>query len=263
LAINYMLKRAIPYPTYHLFNYLREVIIIIGGYSVYMFVRNFVGADLDNLALDNAAKVIKFELSIGFFWEPLLQDWAFNSAKSLLVFFTWGYIFLFFPVILTTAAILYTKDRPKYRYYRNVVLLSFVFALIIFAAFPLAPPRFLPEYGFIDTLAQFGPAWYTSRDAADYYNAFAAMPSLHFGWTVLFGFLFYRTGKPPLRIWGVLYPTLTFFIIIMTGNHYVIDSVAGGIVVLSSFLLYEAILRYQATLHPLLARRFHRQSANS
>jgi hypothetical protein len=89
------------------------------------------------------------------------------------------------------------------------------------------------------------------------------MPSLHFGWTVLFGFLFYRTGKLSLRLWGVLYPTLTFFIIIMTGNHYVIDSVVGGLVVLSSFLLYEAILRHQATLRPFLAERFHRRSAST
>jgi len=62
------------------------------------------------------------------------------------------------------------------------------------------------------------------------------MPSLHFGWTVLFAIMFYRRGKLPLRDWGMLYPTLTFFAITMTGNHYVLDAVAGGLLMLSSFL---------------------------
>ena len=86
----------------------------------------------------------------------------------------------------------------------------------------------MPEYGFIDAIAKYGPTWYASREAATYYNAFAAMPSLHFGWTVLFGIMFYRSGKLPLRVWGMLYPTLTFFAITMTGNHYAIDAIAGG-----------------------------------
>ena len=111
----------------------------------------------------------------------------------------------------------------------------------------------MPEYGSIDAIAKYGPPWYASREAATYYNAFAAMPSLHFGWTVLFGIMFYRTGKLPLRDWGMLYPTLTFFAITMTGNHYVIDAIAGGLLMLSSFLLYEALRRYGGNLRPLLA----------
>ena len=101
----------------------------------------------------------------------------------------------------------------------------------------------MPEYGFIDAIAKYGPTWHASREAATHYNAFAATPSLHFGWTVLFGIMFNRTGTLPLRVWGMLYPTLTFFAITMTGNHYVIDAIAGGLLMLSSFLLYEALRR--------------------
>ncbi len=111
----------------------------------------------------------------------------------------------------------------------------------------------MPEYRFINAIVKYGPTWYASRDAAIYYNAFAAMPSLHIGWTVLFGIMFYRTGKLPLRVLGMLYPTLTFFAITMTGNHYVIDAVAGGVLMLSSFLLYEALRRYSGNLRPLFA----------
>lgn len=256
LASDNTLKRNKSLSFTSILSHLREVMILVGGYFTYMTVRKLIGADLDAIALENASKVINFELSAGFFWEPRWQGWAVDSAKSLLVFLNWSYVLTFFPVILTTAVVVYNKDRPKYRYYRNVVLLSFIIALIMFAVFPLAPPRFLPEYGFIDAIAQYGPTWYASRDAAIYYNAFAAMPSLHFGWTVLFGVLFFRTGVPALRIWGALYPTLTFFAITITGNHYVVDAVGGGILVLSSFLLYEAILRCKAKVQPLLALPF-------
>ena len=228
-----------------------------------MFVRTFIGTDLDDIAIANAARVISFELSLGFFWEPHWQEWAIDSSKNILVFLNWSYIFTFFPVIITSAVIMYFRDRTRYRYYRNVVLLSFIIALIIFALFPLAPPRFMPEYGFVDAIAQYGPTWYASREAAVYYNAFAAMPSLHFGWTVLFGVMFFRSGKLPLKALGIAYPTLTFFAITMTGNHYVIDAVGGGLLVLSSFLLYEAILRYQASLRPLLGTLLHRRSASA
>ena len=250
MASSNALRRNSSFSFIPLLSHLREVMILVGGYFTYMLVRKLIGTDLDNIALENASKVIRFEVSLGFFWEPHWQGWAADSAKNLLVFLNWSYILTFFPVILTTAVILYSKDRPKYRYYRNVVLLSFIIALIMFAIFPLAPPRFLPEYGFIDAIAQYGPTWYASRDAAAYYNAFAAMPSLHFGWTILFGVLFFRTGKPALRVWGILYPTLTFFAITVTGNHYVIDAVGGGILVLCSFLLYEAILRYKVKMLP-------------
>lgn len=81
---------------------------------------------------------------------------------------------------------------------------------------------------------------------------------------MLFGIMFYRTGKLPLRGWGMLYPTLTFFAITMTGNHYVIDAIAGGLLMLSSFLLYEALRRYSGNLRPLLAipTSFRHQPSN-
>ncbi len=166
MAHNTILKRAVLFPSLPLFTHIREIILVFGAYFTYMFVRKFIGANLDNIAIDNASKVVKFEVSVGFFWEPYWQDWAVESSKNLLVFLNWAYIFSFFPILLITSVILYIRDRQKYHYYRNVVLLSFILALIVFAIFPLAPPRFMPEYGFVDAIARYGPTWYASREAA-------------------------------------------------------------------------------------------------
>jgi hypothetical protein len=152
----------------------------------------------------------------------------------LVVFFNWAYILTFYPIIVTASIILYMKSKHRYRYYRNVVFLSFLFALVAFAIFPLAPPRMLTKE-FVDTMAIFGPAIYSGAEGASFYNAFAAMPSLHFGWSVLFATIFFRSGSRFLRIFAFIYPSMMLFTIVVTGNHYFVDAIAGGFVIVISF----------------------------
>ena len=223
--------------------HIKEAILLGSAYFIYMFARKFVIADIENVALDNSVKVISFESASGFLWEPSWQSWAIENSKALVLFFNWAYIITYWPIIVTVALILYIGHRQKYSYYRNVWLLSFVFALTIFVLFPLAPPRFLPEYGFVDAIQRFGPSMYGGRDMAVFYNAYAAMPSLHFGWTALFGVLFFRAGPLWLKGLGVIYPTMTFFAITVTGNHYIIDAAAGVMIMLASFLAYMGFRR--------------------
>ena len=211
----------------------------MAAYFIYMFVRKVIIPNVEPGALDNAVRIISFERNAGFFWEPNLQEWALGVGEWLPALFNWVYIITYWPIILTTALIYYLLDRNRYFYYRSVILLSFVVALIIFAAFPLAPPRMLPEHGFVDTIAAFGPTWYGSREMATYYNAFAAMPSLHFAWTVAYAFLFWHTGPRWLKVLGVLYPISTFFAITITANHYIMDAVVGAAMMLVTYLAYE------------------------
>ncbi len=227
--------------------HVREVLLLVGAYFAYMFVRRVMLPSVEVEALANAIRVVSFESAVGFLWEPVLQEAAIKSSKSLVIALNWAYILTFLPMILTTAVIVYSRDRPRYYYYRNLVLLSFIFALIVYAAFPLAPPRFVPHYGFVDAIQRFGPTWYGSREVDFYYNAFAAMPSLHFGWTVLFGILFFRTktNRRWLKLLGVAYPTVTFFAIIITGNHFIVDAMGGGAIILASYLLYEGFGRWK------------------
>ncbi len=223
--------------------HLKQVAIIMGAYFVYMFVRKIIISDVEPVALANAFRVVSFESWGGFLWEQGWQAWALEHSKALVIAFNWIYIVTFWPIIVTTAVFVYILDRKQFFYFRNVILLSFVLALILFAAFPLAPPRVLPEYGFVDSIIEFGPSWYGSREMASYYNAYAAMPSLHFSWTVLFGILFLKMRHFWLKPFGIIYPAITFFAITITGNHYIIDAVGGMAVIVASFLLYEAYRR--------------------
>jgi membrane-associated phospholipid phosphatase len=72
------------------------------------------------------------------------------------------------------------------------------------------------------------------------------MPSMHFGWTALVGLIIFRTGRPALRILGVVYPALMFIAVIVTGNHYVVDPIAGGLVLYVSLRIPGLLARREA-----------------
>jgi hypothetical protein len=109
------------------------------------------------------------------------------------------------------------------------------FALLIHAAFPLAPARMLHGLGFVDTAAMYGPNVYaTSPQHDSVANQFAAMPSLHFGWAVLVAVGFIRVARTPWRWLWIAHPIITLLVIVGTGNHYWLDAaVAGGLIILS------------------------------
>ena len=225
-------RRAVPH--------VREAVIVVGAYFTYLYTRQLVFSDAQAVAFENASRVVSIEKNLGFFWEPTWQRWALDSANGLVVFFNWAYIITFLPIVLTAAVTLYIVNRRRYLFYRNLVMLTFVFALLMFMLFPLAPPRMLGDH-FVDTIKLLGPAFYASRELAHYYNAFAAMPSLHFTWTVIFGIIFMQSGRRWLKVLGVLYPMVTLFAITITGNHYILDAIAGATVVLASFGMLRLI----------------------
>ena len=219
-----------------------ELGLVVGAYFAYMYTRKLAFADFETIALDNANRIISLERSLGFFWEPEWQAWTISSAKTLVVFFNWAYIVTFWPIVLTTALLLYVVNRRRYLYYRNVVMLSFAFALLGFMLFPLAPPRMLADQ-FVDTIKAFGPAFYASREFTNFYNPYAAMPSLHFSWTIMLGVLFLRTPSMWIKVLGVLYPALTLMAITVTANHYIMDAIGGALLIGASFVGLELVIR--------------------
>ena len=233
------------------FPHVRELAIIAGAYFVYMYTRSLAFDDFGATALSNAAKIISLERSVGFFWEPEWQQWAISSAKALVVFFNWTYIFTFWPIILTAGIILYATNRPRYRYYRNIVLISFALAMVGFVVFPLAPPRMMAEH-FVDSIKAFGPAFYAGREMANFYNPYAAMPSLHFSWTVMFGVMFLRTHNKWVKMLGIVYPAMTLLAITITANHYIMDAMGGALLIIMSFAIMEFGFRRRLFLPKLL-----------
>lgn len=225
---------------------LAEILIVVSAYFAYMVSRNFVFQDtFRSVAFVNAENLIELRVRLHLLFEPVVQSWLVDNASWVAYTLNWVYILSFLPVIAITAVCYYCMQRSRYIFYRNVVLVTFVIALVVFMVFPLAPPRMMPQYGFIDTIDTLGPVFYNVRSTQPFYNAFAAMPSLHFGWALLLGIVYWTTGPGWLKFLGVIFPAITLAAIISTGNHYLEDAVVGALVIVVStwmFMRYVALM---------------------
>jgi membrane-associated phospholipid phosphatase len=135
------------------------------------------------------------------------------------------------PVVVAFAIWLYFRHRRAYALVRNAFLASGAIAIVIYAAYPVAPPRLLPDAGFIDTMAVYDRVGYQTQESKAFVNPFAAMPSLHFGWSLLLGVMVARVGRRPAwMLAGIAWPIAMFFSIVLTANHWIVDAVAGGVV---------------------------------
>lgn len=124
--------------------------------------------------------------------------------------------------------------RPAvYRQARNALVLCNVVGLAVFFLYPVAPPRLLPGAGFVDVVAQSG-TWGAGNGAVQHPNEYGSMPSLHTAWAVWVALtVVLMTPSVRWRVLGWLHVVLTVAFVILTGNHYAIDVVAGVATVLA------------------------------
>ena len=218
--------------------HILEMAVVVGSYFAYILTRGLLFSDLDAKGLQNAGRVISAEKWLGIFWEPGWQSWVLDNLEGLILFFNWTYIFTYWPIIIVVGLTLYIMNRSRYYYYRTIFAINLVFALLIFMLFPVTSPFNFIDY-FVNTIQSLGPSYYGSSEMGSYYNTNAAMPSLHFSWTVILGVLFVRTFKGWFKLLGVAYPVMTFFAIIITGNHFILDAVVGGALAAAAFVVME------------------------
>ncbi|WP_432197447.1 bifunctional glycosyltransferase 87/phosphatase PAP2 family protein [Streptomyces sp. bgisy027] len=169
-----------------------------------------------------------------------IEHWANHAVVQvdwLRSFFDFYYESFHFGVPLAILAVLYWRRPVDYRWARTAIGFATVFALIGFWLYPLAPPRLMPGLGFIDTVH--GPQDFTQPDygtLTELTNQYAAMPSLHFGWSLWCGLVvLILAPRWWMKALGLLHPLFTVTAIVVTGNHWVLDAVGGAAVVGAGF----------------------------
>lgn len=238
MLIVQLLRRKSGARLWHLF---REVLIFVPAYFLYYMVRGFV-AGREAEATERAIKIVNFEKGLNIFWEPIIQehllrfDWLMTLAN-------WMYVWGFWPVIIFAALWLFFLHRENYSVYRNAFLISGGIGLIIYALFPVAPPRLVENIEIIDTLAEHSGA-YRAIQAPAFVNQYAAMPSLHFGWILLVGVAIARHGASLLmKALGMSSPLFMLASIVLTANHFFVDAFAGGFLVIACLLIAYLLQR--------------------
>jgi hypothetical protein len=199
--------------------------VAVTAVLAYFGARGLTEGDPDT-ALRNARRVEAAERFLHLDREASLQGLVVGD-QALTRLLNWIYIFGHWPVIALTLGWLLTRRHEVYTRVRNALLLSGAAGVVIFAAFPVAPPR-LAHLGLVDTVTQQSDAYRLMQPTA-FTNQYAAMPSLHVGWNLLMTLAILAATH---RTWvRVLAEALTLSMdatVVLTANHYLLDAIMGA-----------------------------------
>jgi hypothetical protein len=220
---------------------LREFAFVWAMALAYFLIRGMM-LNQEELAFANAHDLIYLERELGIFREAAMQDAVVGNAWAMR-FWNFVYVWWHWPLIVIVLVWLFLCHPQHYPVYRNAFLISGAIGLAIFALYPVAPPRFLPELGFADTVPK-RAIFNNILLPPSLTNTFAAMPSLHAGWNLLIGIALVRHGtRWATRAFGVLMPLMMFISIVVTGNHYIIDGLAGDAIAEAGLLIALGLSR--------------------
>lgn len=246
----------------------RELAIGAAVYFVYSVVRNQFGSAGGDPgpAFGHAQDIIRIERDLHLFFEAHVQRWYLDlPGHGLIRLWNVYYGIAHFLVTFVVLVVLFRKAPERYPRMRNALALTTCLAVVGFAAYSLMPPRLLDDphdyggcqvyapqeaarasdgaplpgdcdrYGFVDSVDRYG-GWISFQNEGykDVSNQYAAMPSMHIGWST-----WCAIGLVPLvrrrwaKVLAALYPVITLTCIVLTANHYWIDGV-GGLVTLSA-----------------------------
>ena len=196
------------------------------------------------VAFANGQQIIDIERSTHTFFEPGWQAF-FTQTQWLIDFANQVYMNSQFAVVLAFFFWVYFFHNNAYYFVRNMFMVSMGLALLGYALYPTAPPRFFGEYGFVDTINDFSSVNHDSGLAKAFINPYAAVPSMHCAFAAMVGLSAFRLVKHrPLKVFCACWPLLVAWVVIVTGNHYWIDVALGwGVAAISALVAQRLLAR--------------------
>jgi hypothetical protein len=214
---------------------LRELTLLGALYGAYSVSRAMVGSEPAE-ALTNAARVLAVQDALGLSVEAAVVAWV-TASTTVSVVAAYVYATLHYTVTPAVLVWMWRRRPQQYAGARTVLLLATGVALACYWVLPVAPPRLL-DVPYPDVLALtsswgwWGAEASAPRGLGSLTNQYAAMPSMHVGWAVWCGLVVFRhSGSRLVRGLAVAYPLLVSAVVIGTGNHFLLDAVAGAAVV--------------------------------
>lgn len=221
-------------------NAVLEFTVLLGLAAAYNVVRADSGTTHAVAATSHSAGIARTE---GWFFDRIelgLNHWI-SGVTVLAVAACYFYAVMHY--LMTPIVLVVSRRKGGWQYWRGylALVLACAIALVSYASFPVAPPRLMPDLDSIDLMRQFsGWGWWgdsasAPRGLGDATNQYAAMPSLHFGWSLWCGIQMWGFGTRRWRIAAVAYPTLQAIVVIATANHFGLDVLGGAACVLAAY----------------------------
>ena len=238
--------------------WILEVLAGVVIYLVYDWLRDQT-TGTSAVAYRHALQVVDAEKFLCLYHDYTIQQ-AFVHLDWFMSFWNIWYGTIHFVMPVVALVWLYRKAPARYVRWRNTLVLMLGISIVMFWCYPLMPPRLMPaHYGFVDAAARFfnfGPQVRVHFDAHGqpsaaairaYGNLFAAMPSLHVGWSTWTALpVWPLVRRPWAKVLWALYPVSIFFCIVVTANHWILDAVGGWVVLGLGFLGALGIERLMA-----------------
>lgn len=230
-------------------------------FAVLLYLYDFTRTFADNGRAVHVLEPVHFDRAIGFGRVPTqwLQEHLVDPAGAhwweALVALTYVSHFI---VPYVVVILLWFRNRQAWKEWVVAFFTTSVLGLIGYVLYPMAPPwmagsdRYpyhvdalrgvrrvarrgleLLDLKFADRLIESG---------ARVGNQVAAMPSIHTAFSVLFAVFFFVRLRSPWRWALFLYPTAMAFTLVYSGEHYVVDVLAGAACALIGFAVARRLV---------------------
>jgi membrane-associated phospholipid phosphatase len=223
-----------------------ELLLVLALLKIYDVVREH-GNVRESRALEHGRAILRFEADLHLDMEHAINHWT--VRHEVVNWLAAGY-YQSLHTVLTMVVLgwLYVRRPEVYRWARTALVLINLIGLTVFFLVPVAPPRLLPGYGFVDSAEVAGLVGPTDAVRADLYGA---MPSLHLGWATWVAVVCFVAvrRRTVARLW-LLYPVVTGVVVMATGHHYLLD-VFAGMAVATIALSHPLLTRGRVVRHEL------------
>jgi hypothetical protein len=226
-----------------------QVVLVVGFAWAYDEVRALHG-DVVAAGIRHGRDVLHLDQLLHIDWTSSLNRWLVHhdGVADLLSFY---YVVMHLGATSLVLLLLYVHG-DTYRRQRDVLLVASIAGLVMYWCYPVAPPRLIGD-GFHDTIAQTLPFAYSVETASA--NLYAAIPSLHLAWAIWATIAVWSmTTRWWWRTIAAAHPVVTGLTVLATGNHYTLDLVCGGALVLVSYPAYDGLVALSALVRRELVR---------
>lgn len=219
--------------------FLRELGTMFGLYTLWQLAGRISVLYKDG-AFRRGEQLWDFQRLIRLPNEATLQDWLLPYEWAVQASNIY-YAVLHVPAMIGCLIWLFLRDRHYYAVTRNnLAMLTGASLLIQLVA--VAPPRFVEATGMVDTGALYGQSVYSSLGSR-VEGQLQAMPSIHVGWAFLVAVATWVVGTGKLRWIGPIHAFITFIVVAVTANHYWLDGIVAGFVLVGAMLLQNYVRR--------------------
>lgn len=208
-----------------------EAMAVSVALAVYFGARALVeGSAARSVA--NAQRLLDLEADIGIDVEADIQSLAVDN-DVIRTIGNLSYVWLHWPLLIAALVLLFNRAPGHYRRLRNTLFASGAVGLVLFTVAPMAPPRFMP--GFVGTVSDDARRHYLDYPIG-WANQYAAFPSFHVGWTLVACLAVAASiGDRRWQAAALVPAVLVGVSVVTTGNHYILDSVAGAAIALLAY----------------------------